>query len=651
MQFKHPEILYALFFLIVPIIVHLFQLQRFVKVPFTNVKLLKSIEQQTRKSKQLKKWLILITRLFIVTSVVLAFAQPYFSEYNAQKAFNTTIYLDNSYSMQAKGKKGELLKSAVKNIIENTENSKSTFSLITNNKHLTNLDATGLKDALLAVNYYPVKLDLSSVILKAANETNTPKNTRKNLTLISDFQNINTNNLVLPSLTTPINFVKLTPNSIANCYIDSVYVSNPSISETAISVVLKNTIKTNISVPVSLFNNSNLIGKATATFNNTKKALVQFTIPTTSNFNGQISIVDDGLTFDNNFYFSITSPKKLNVLCIGENAEFLTKIYTENEFNFTTTSLQNLNYNTLQNQHLIILNELDNFPPEFNKSIVEYLEMNGHLAIIPSKNSDLASYNLLLETLTIGKINGIVDAKHQVTTINYQHPLLKGVFEKEVDNFQYPTIQKYYKTSFNNSTSIVALDTKDAYISSSKSKNGTLFWIASSLDNSLSNFTQSPLVVPIFYNFAKSGLTPSNLYETIAFENSIDILTSIKKDQILKIKNNNLTFIPLQKISQHKVNINFKNQHLEQGFYNVFNEGEPVKTIAFNYNTNESNLTDFSFSPKLTTNKKVTISTSIASVFNTINKEQKINWIFKWFLAFSVLFLFIEMLILKYFNK
>jgi len=50
MQFKHPEILYALFLLLIPIIIHLFQLRRFEKVHFTNVQFLKKVELQTRKS-------------------------------------------------------------------------------------------------------------------------------------------------------------------------------------------------------------------------------------------------------------------------------------------------------------------------------------------------------------------------------------------------------------------------------------------------------------------------------------------------------------------------------------------------------------------------------------------------------------------------
>ncbi|MDF1518545.1 MAG: BatA domain-containing protein, partial [Lutibacter sp.] len=112
MQFKHPEILYALFFLIIPIIVHLFQLQRFVKVPFTNVAFLKNIERQTRKSARLKKWLVLMSRLLALSCIIFAFSQPYFSKSSTQQQVNVTIYLDNSNSMQAKGENGELLKSA-----------------------------------------------------------------------------------------------------------------------------------------------------------------------------------------------------------------------------------------------------------------------------------------------------------------------------------------------------------------------------------------------------------------------------------------------------------------------------------------------------------------------------------------------------------
>ena len=77
MQFKHPEFLYALLALIIPIIVHLFQLRRFQKVPFTNVQFLKTVNIQTRKSSQIKKWLTLLARLLAMTGLIIAFAQPF----------------------------------------------------------------------------------------------------------------------------------------------------------------------------------------------------------------------------------------------------------------------------------------------------------------------------------------------------------------------------------------------------------------------------------------------------------------------------------------------------------------------------------------------------------------------------------------------
>ena len=119
MQFYHPEVLYALALLIIPILVHLFQLRRFQKEYFTNVKFLKKISLQTRKSSRIKKWLILSTRLLALACIILAFAQPYIpSEKSDSSPIETVIYLDNSYSMQALGKKGRLLERSIQELLE-----------------------------------------------------------------------------------------------------------------------------------------------------------------------------------------------------------------------------------------------------------------------------------------------------------------------------------------------------------------------------------------------------------------------------------------------------------------------------------------------------------------------------------------------------
>ena len=145
MQFKHPELLYFLFVLVIPILVHLFQLRRFKKEYFTNVQFLKELSIQTRKSSKIKKWLLLITRLLLLAALITAFAQPFFKAKESKNSSNEMyIVLDNSYSMQAKGNKGELLKRAIQELLENTPDNQ-TFSLITNNETYWNTDIKSIQ--------------------------------------------------------------------------------------------------------------------------------------------------------------------------------------------------------------------------------------------------------------------------------------------------------------------------------------------------------------------------------------------------------------------------------------------------------------------------------------------------------------------------
>ena len=148
MQFKNPEILYFLALLIIPIIVHLFQLQKFVKVPFSNVAFLKKIVQQTRKSSRIKKWLILTNRLLLFIAILFAFSQPYLSDKKETKKQHTFIYLDNSLSTNTEGAKGNLLKIASQEIIKNTSE-KDIYSLQTNDTFYEKISKGELKKTLL----------------------------------------------------------------------------------------------------------------------------------------------------------------------------------------------------------------------------------------------------------------------------------------------------------------------------------------------------------------------------------------------------------------------------------------------------------------------------------------------------------------------
>ena len=147
MEFKYPAALYFLFVLIIPILIHLFNLKKFKKIEFTNVQFLKQISIETRKSSKLKKLLILATRLLSLIALIFSFSQPYFGSKKTDKNRQFYIYLENSESLNTNGNQGNLLKIAVQDIIENSpENGK--YFLLTNDDFKLDISKKQLNNTL-----------------------------------------------------------------------------------------------------------------------------------------------------------------------------------------------------------------------------------------------------------------------------------------------------------------------------------------------------------------------------------------------------------------------------------------------------------------------------------------------------------------------
>ncbi|CAL2077793.1 conserved membrane hypothetical protein [Tenacibaculum dicentrarchi] len=646
MQFKHPETLYFLFFLLIPILIHLFQLQRFEKVTFTNVAILKKLVTQTRKSSRIKKWLILATRLLLFTALILAFAQPYFSNHKSDEQQHFFIYLDNSLSTNTAGEKGDLLQISAQEIIENTSE-KAIYSLLTNDAYQQNKTATELKNILLEVKNTAKKIALETVLLKISSEQLKNKNT-KNI-IISDFQNVK--NTALNQLPKNTSFVKLNPQEKNNLSIDSVFVNTTISKNLEVQIVVKNQGNSKKEVPIAIYNNKKLINKQLFSIKENETKKVAFSIVNTSDFLGKIELnFKDTYSFDNSFYFAINTNSKIKILSIGKNANFLKRIYSDDEFDFKALNTQNLNYNLIPKQHLIVLNEIDNLSETLIKNLVDYSNKGGNLVIIPSKNAKILSYNSLLNRLEIGNIKPLNDNQKndslKITDINYKHPLFKNVFEKKVRNFQYPFVKTAYNTTFKNTNTIVSFENKKPFIQQINKVNSKVYFLASPLNKEDSNFINSPLIVPVFYTIGKQSLQLSKEYYTTDKQNNIAIDEFISKNEIVSISNNKTSFIPLQQTLQNSIKITTNNQPLIAGFYQIKQQESVLKNIAFNYPKKESLLNFLDF----TTTENQKISTSVKQTLINSNNEYKIQWLWKWFLVVAIVSLFIEILILKFFK-
>ncbi len=629
MQFKNPELLYALFLLLIPILVHLFQLRRFQKEAFTNVEFLKNVVLQTRKSSELKKLLTLITRMLLLAAIVIAFAQPYFSKKaDINVAAETVIYLDNSFSMEAKGSRGPLLKRSIQEIIESLDDETS-LTVFTNDQTFYNVTRKTATNELLNLSYSSSRMDNNAAILKGYTLFSNENSSIKNLILISDFQehngpiNPNEENINL-------NLVQVSPTNKSNVSVDTLYVSKATADNMDIKVRINASNQSNLeNLSVSLYNGDLLLAKSAITDNNE----AGFTLPP-GIINGRITIDDSNLSFDNSLYFNINESAKIKVLSINEaNDDYLNRIFTETEFNFESVPLVQLNYNDIGTQNLIILNELNNIPLPLVNSLDQFRNTGGLILIIPSSNISLNSYNQLFNFYS-----NISESSKNVTTINYAHPILNGVFEKQVSNFQYPKVNSFY--TLPNGRDVLQFEDGKPFLSEQENT----FAFSASLSNANSNFINSPLIVPILYNIGKQSLQLPELFYVIGKNNTYDVNTILKQDEILRLSKDDIEIIPQQRNLNNKVAISTDETPNISGTYTIVNGDENIKNVSYNYDRKESELSYMDLS-NLT---NVNLSTSVPQTITSIKNDTNVSELWKWFTIFALVLLIVEMLILKY---
>ncbi|RVU91861.1 hypothetical protein EH230_02505 [Flavobacterium columnare] len=638
MQFKHPEILYFLFLLIIPVIVHLFQLRKFKKEYFTNVRFLKELIIQTRKSSKIKKYLLLATRLLLLATLILAFAQPFFKATDqAGKNNELIILLDNSFSMQAKGKKGELLKRAVQDLLENIPE-ETTFSLLTNDTDFWNTHIKAIAKDLQNLNYSPIPFSLENALIKTKSHNN---NQGKDILVITDAIGLQTESLSKLPLNNKTYFVVPEAEKTTNAAIDSVFINQSLENFYEIGVLVSSNFKESKSIPISLYNQNNLIAKSIIPLNKNKQTLL-FTIPKET-FNGYVSLNDNSLAFDNTFYFNFSKPKIVKILSIGddEKSNFLTRIYTKPEFNFSNSNPNHLDYRSIENQDCIILNELDNIPTAMHTNMKKFVDKGGSLVIIPSEKIIPSNLNAFLKNFTNIQFGNLQNKEKKIMKINFSNPLYIDVFEKRIRNFQYPIVKKSFEVK-SGLPQALTYDDQSAFLNTLYKNSGIIYIFSAPLNKEISNFQNAPLIVPTFYKMGISTSKNGLQYQTIGQNKTTIIDALLNKDEIVSITNKEENFIPVQQILENKLKFSCGDNPKKAGNYQIIQNKKNIYPISFNYDRKESQLNNYSNYNKINTISNLNI------FFETLQTERTDQQIWKWFLIFALLFLIIELLIQKF---
>ncbi len=617
MKFQHPGYLFFLFFLIVPIIIHLYSFRQYKTYYFSSIVFLKNIDQETKSVRKLKHLLILISRLLAILFLVLTFCQPFIPLKNKSQQ-NTgnviCIYIDNSFSMSQLGTEGQLLSQAkeqAKKII-NQAPLGSRILLFTNELSAVEeqfTTKTNLLNRLDKIKIQSISIPISKVIDRiqdiVTNHKEISIKNSKQYIYLSDFQKNNIIEKVKIKDKNQSYFYpfQLVPQSKENVAIDSVWFNEP---------VFKVKVNNELHVKVSNFGEedcTNLelildINKTKRTVfvdlksAESKEIVINYSDYQTGIKQGKIHINDKHLDFDDDYYFTYEVLPYSSILIIdGDDAHpAVNQVYSLDKY----YHLSEVKYGSflpadLKNKHLVVLNGVKEINQGLAISLKTFKQNGGSLLLFPSKEADLSSWNSFLSGIGISNLGKFEKSNLEIEKPIFESPFYKGIFEQKPKNIPLPKVKGYYSIKNNINSSILLLQNKKPLWL----KQNSSFLYASLLDSSNSTIVSNSLFPVILLRIAELSQRKIEISHQLGSENRIQIYPSqsIKTENKLvstyHLKNESFDLIPYSEEINNETYISLVglNQHhgLKQGIYRL--ESDNYKSdIALNYSREESNV-------------------------------------------------------------
>ncbi len=662
MSFQNPKLLYALLAIAIPLIIHLFNLQKNKKIYFSSIRFLKEIKQKKQQRTKLKNLLILLSRILAISFLIIAFAKPFVPVKKENTNHNIVVYIDNSLSMDIDFGNGNLLEIAKNNAKEiiKSYSDQHNFYVVSNNFSLNNNFEYSKKDIFLQIDKinptYKQKR-FEDII----NRINLITNDTYHLYFISDLQEKTLKfDKTKPELANKVTFIHLKNLNLPNVCIDSVIIEEP---------IFKYNDKITLRVQLSNSSNNKIINEPLYLHLNDKQKSQQYInlspfekkdilfnfIEKKSIISGDIRTQDNPISFDNKLFFTINKLDKINVSIINtKNKKNCFRDLFKNDtsmFLFNEFELENINYSLLLKQDLIVLNEIEEISSGLLNTLTTFLNKGGSLLIVPPpKLQDFQRFNTLLSELKINNIKSTSVNDLKINNFVLENDIYKNVFtNNDLSKVEYPNSYKHYKINKNNVfNEIIKFANKDPFLVNYNLKNGRIYQFTSPLSKGYNNFKDHALFVPTLINIATSSSKLTPQYYTLGKTNYIISKERTNSIQNVRIVGNNIDIIPTIINQNGKNLIDHNKQITEAGVYSISFDNKIKEKIAFNINSSENKI-------KTLDNKKLTELNSknnlnfINSDIELSNKIKNIDSKEYWKIALilSLLFFAIEILLIK----
>ncbi len=602
MSFLYPNILWCLFALAIPIIIHLFNFRRHKIVYFSNTATLKTIEQENAKTKKLKYIIALIMRMLFIAALVFAFSHPY----NPEQKLKTddadnlvAVYIDNSMSMQSQSSEISLIEDArasARKIVSNISPSQR-FVLLTNSRQPDN--------------EYPMNQDEMLMSIDAMQTESSPmsfNNLYENLQMImkrngfksaslfmySDFQDnmMNMDGLVADSAIQLV-AMPLKSDYQQNIYIDTVWLSSPVLqsglaNEVNARIVNESAKDVNgLPVYIEIAGSSVAFTTVDIPANGKNDIAMQFVLNESGEKNATVSINDYPITFDDTYNFVLNVRPIIKIVELSAGAGDLaiqTLFENDSLFEYHTISPYRIDQQYLSDCQMVIIDGDVNLNETMWQTIIDFANDGGSVIVFPSEGSEHSNVSEFSnDTLSI-------------STIASHHEFFSDIFVNIPNNADLPKVFKHVqidKKRFSNSLMIISLQNGTSFFTLSKIGSGNVFCFASQLGKDWTNFADNALFVPIMYKIAMLGGQMSQLSYTLGVDKDIMIndLTAFSEGDVrIRDAQGNFEMIPMVDMRNNRALIRLYDELPGAGFYTINKGDEVIETTAWNDSRKESKM-------------------------------------------------------------
>jgi len=594
MGFLFPLFLLAGLVLIVPVLIHLFNLRRYKRVSFPDTRFLRNIQLSTKRQSQLRDRRLLATRLLFLAALVLAFAQPFLQGKNREtRAAMTAIYIDNSYSMTMGAGQESLLQQARNKArqLVTASGKEARFLVLTNDR----LSATrpmmreealqALADIRPAAKSISLKQLMSAVTTAQENE----KSERWDLYLFTDLQQSTLagkgDKIPQPSRTAVYLYPLQAPKA-SNLYIDTAYFLSPALDTRQPNPVVVRVRQSGAATGRSSNLQLSVGGQVRAVSAiETGEGDTAWTDTLALQLSGSgwqditLALQDHPLSFDDTFRIAARTAPDLSVLVVTENtiSPYLQAAFRTYEgFRVQQESAGAVHKERWPQFSLIILQNISAITPELQDAVKEALQRGQNVLLFPDAITNTERFSQAMAAWGAISLGREDTARQQVVSLQQAHPLLQDVFEKVPDNMQLPVTVKRYPVDAAltaNQQSLMSFRDGRPFLAQYSLYQGRLYLCAASLDDRSSNFAVSYFFVPLLYKMAvQSG--GSNIYAVeIGSTRPLWLPVAGSDDRkVWHLSRNGFDAIPSQRPSGIGVELFLNNAAKEPGFYLLHQE-------------------------------------------------------------------------------